>query len=230
MEQAKVQIGDLWRFGRNYDFHEIVADGIVHGVGIVLALIGVTALIFYATVWGTMSAIAAAWIYGIGLVLCLSISFTYNIWPQSRTKWYLRRLDHSAIFVLIAATYTPFLQRGIEEPLIALTLVCIWLAAIGGIVLKCVFPGRYDRLAILLYLGMGWSGVMVAGPLSEHLSSLTLWLIIAGGVIYSLGVIFHVWERLRFQNAIWHGFVVTAAAVHYSAVLTCFSLSPSSSF
>ncbi|UXS00551.1 PAQR family membrane homeostasis protein TrhA [Agrobacterium tumefaciens] len=219
-------MSDVRRFGRQYDFHEIVADGIVHGVGIVFALIGATALIFYATVWDSVSAIAAAWIYGLGLVACLSVSFTYNIWPHSPVKWVLRRFDHSAIFILIAATYTPFLQRGIHEPLIAVTLALIWLAAIGGVLLKCLYPGRYDKVAILLYLGMGWSGVMVAEPLSTHLAPVTLWLIVIGGIIYSLGVIFHVWEKLRFQNAIWHGFVVSAAMVHYVAVLTSFSIAP----
>jgi hemolysin III len=218
-------MSDLFRFGRSYDFHEIVADGIVHGIGIVLALIGVTALIFYATVWASLGEIAAAWIYGLGLLLCLSISFTYNIWPQTRTKWILRRFDHSAIFVLIAATYTPFLQRGTHDPLILFMLVAIWLTALGGITLKCLFPGRYDRLAILLYLAMGWSGVVVAAPISQYLPPITVWLIVAGGIIYSLGVIFHVWEKLRFQNAIWHAFVVAASAVHYGAVVTCFSLS-----
>lgn len=217
-------MSELWRFGRRYDLQEIVADGIVHGVGIVFALVGATAMIFYVTVWGTLSNIAAAWIYGIGLVLCLSISFTYNIWPRSSVKWFLRRLDHSAIFILIAATYTPFLVRGIHDPLIAVTFAGIWLAAISGITLKCLFPGRYDRVTIVLYLAMGWSGIMVVGPLSSHLAPITMWLIVAGGVIYSLGVVFHIWEKLRFQNAIWHGFVVVAAAVHYSAVLTSFSL------
>lgn len=216
---------ELFRFGRTYDFHEIVADGVVHGIGIVLALIGVTALIFHATLWASLGEIAAAWVYGIGLLLCLSISFTYNIWPVSRTKWILRRFDHSAIFVLIAATYTPFLQRGMHEPLILFMLVAIWLTAFGGIALKCLFPGRYDRLAILLYLAMGWSGVIVAVPISQYLPAITVWLIVAGGIIYSLGVVFHVWERLRFQNAIWHGFVVTASAVHYGAVVSSFRLS-----
>lgn len=219
---------ELFAFGRRYDFHEIVADGVVHGIGIVLALIGVTALIFYATLWASHGELAAAWVYGIGLLLCLSVSFTYNIWPHTRTKWILRRFDHSAIFVLIAATYTPFLQKGANDPLIFGMLIFVWAVAALGIALKCVFPGRYDRLAILLYLGMGWSGVVVVAPLSELLPSITLWLIVIGGVIYSLGVIFHVWERLRFQNAIWHGFVISAAIVHYSAVLTCFSLTPAS--
>lgn len=217
---------EFFGLGRHYDFHETVADGVVHGIGIVLALIGVTALIFYASLWSSYGELAAAWVYGIGLLLCLSVSFTYNIWPHSRTKWILRRFDHSAIFVLIAATYTPFLQRGSDDPMVFGMLIFIWAIAAFGIMLKCVFPGKYDRLAILLYLGMGWSGVVVVPPLSQALPSVTLWLIVIGGIIYSLGVIFHVWERLRFQNAIWHAFVIAAAAVHYSAVMTCFSLAP----
>lgn len=204
----------------NYDRYEVIADGIVHGVGVVLALIGVTVLIFYATVWATSGQLAAAWIYGTGLVAALATSFAYNLWPVSNVKWQLRRFDHAAIFVLIAATYTPFLQRGIDEPLLAGMLVGIWLMAAAGVALKFLFPGRYDRLAILLYLAMGWSGIAAAGPLTTHLSTATLTLIVVGGVLYSVGVIFHVWEKLRFQNAIWHAFVVAAAAVHYSAVLT----------
>lgn len=204
----------------NYDRGEVIADGIVHGVGVVLALIGVTALIFYATVWATSGQLAAAWVYGVGLVAALATSFAYNLWPVSTVKWHLRRFDHAAIFVLIAATYTPFLQRGIDEPLLAGMLVGIWLMAAAGVALKFLLPGRYDRLAILIYLAMGWSGVLAVGPLTTHLSTATLTLIVAGGVLYSVGVIFHVWEKLRFQNAIWHGFVVAAAAVHYSAVLT----------
>jgi hemolysin III len=209
-----------------YDRYEIIVDGIVNGVGVVFALIGATVLIFYATLWSSYGEIAAAWIYGVGLVLTLAMSFSYNIWPVSRTKWILRRFDHSAIFVLIAATYTPFLQRGSDDPLLLAMLIAIWLFAAMGVGLKCFFPGRYDKLAILLYLAMGWSGLLVAEPVAARIPFASMLLIVIGGVIYSLGVIFHVWEKLRFQNAIWHGFVVAAAAVHYSAVLTCFSLSP----
>ena len=218
-----------FKFGRAYDLHELVADGIIHGIGVVFALVGATALIFYATVYSDYANIAASWIYGLGLIISLGVSFTYNMWPHSRVKWILRRFDHSAIFILIASTYTPFLVQGADRPLILALLIGIWITAFTGIWLKFRFPGRYDRLAILLYLGMGWSGVVVISPLSQQLPSITLWLIVAGGIIYSLGVIFHVWERLRFQNAIWHAFVIAAAAVHYSAVVTCFSL-PSPSF
>lgn len=206
---------------RRYDVGEIIADGIVHGVGVVAALIAVTILIFYATVWGTAGALAASWIYGIGLVTSLGVSFAYNIWPRSPVKWVLRRFDHSAIFVLIAATYTPFLVAALPDPLVLANLVGIWAVAVFGIALKCVWPGRFDKLSILLYLAMGWSGVMLYSRLLDVLSLATLVLILVGGVIYTAGVVFHLWEKLRFQNAIWHGFVVTAAGVHYAAVLTC---------
>lgn len=206
---------------RRYDVGEIIADGIVHGVGVVAALIAVTALIFYATVWGTSGALAASWIYGLGLVTSLGISFAYNIWPRSPVKWFLRRLDHSAIFILIAATYTPFLVAAWPDPLVIANLVGLWCVAAFGIVLKCVWPGRFDRLTILLYVAMGWSGVVIFSRLYDVLSLATLVLILIGGILYTSGVIFHLWEKLRFQNAIWHGFVVTAAGVHYAAVLTC---------
>ena len=206
---------------RRYDAGEIIADGIVHGIGIVAALVAVTVLIFYATVWGTAGALAASWIYGLGLVAALGISFAYNIWPRSPVKWVLRRLDHSAIFILIAATYTPFLVAALPDALVLANPMGIWCVAAFGIALKCVWPGRFDRLSILLYLAMGWSGVMLYSRLHDVLSLATLVLILTGGAIYTAGVVFHLWERLRFQNAIWHGFVVTAAGVHYAAVLTC---------
>ncbi|PYE46270.1 channel protein (hemolysin III family) [Rhizobium sp. PP-F2F-G20b] len=210
----------------NYDRTEMIADGIVHGIGLAFALIGVTILLVHANAASTAGQIAAAAIYGAGLVATLSISFVYNMWPVSRTKWLLRRFDHSSIFILIAATYTPFLQSGWNDPFLAVMLVGIWLIAAFGIALKCVFPGRYDKLAIVLYLAMGWSGVLAVGPLLTTLNGATMLLILAGGIIYSAGVIFHAWERLRFQNAIWHGFVVTAAAVHFSAVFSVIGNTP----
>ncbi|APG90378.1 PAQR family membrane homeostasis protein TrhA [Sinorhizobium americanum] len=214
---------DISEFRWTYDRSELIADGIVHGIGLCAALVGVTALIFYATVWSTSGQLAAAWVYGAGLILTLSVSFLYNLYPICRTKWLLRRLDHSAIFVLIAATYTPFLQRGWDDPFLFWMLIGIWAVALLGISIKCLLPGRFDRLAILLYLAMGWGGVLAAKSLFAALNATTLLLVLIGGIIYSIGIIFHVWERLRFQNAIWHGFVVAGSAVHYSAVLTCIS-------
>ena len=149
----------------------------------------------------------------------LVLSATYNLWPVSPAKWFLRRFDHSAIYVLIAATYTPFMV-GIADRFVGnALLIGVWSVAIFGIVLKVFFPGRFDRLSVGLYLAMGWSGVMAYNSLVASLPTSTLWLIAIGGLVYSLGVIFHAWERLRFQNAIWHSFVLLAAGFHYTAVL-----------
>ncbi|MBO9456795.1 hemolysin III family protein [Paracoccus sp. R12_1] len=215
-----------FKFGRHYDFQELLADGIVHAIGVLLALIGTAVLILQASAWGSTGAQLAAWVYGLGLVGALAVSFIYNMLPPSRAKWIMRRLDHSAIFILIAATYTPFLQPGIGHPVVFAMLVAIWTMAGLGVTLKCALPGRHDRLAVILYLLMGWSGLVAIGPIAAHLPPLSVILIVVGGVIYSAGVIFHVWERLRFQNAIWHGFVVAAAAAHYGAVLTVFRQMP----
>lgn len=211
--------GVSWRYNRD----EVIADGIVNGIGVVAALIAVTVLIFYVTVWGTVGSLLAAWVYGIGLVASLGFSFAYNLWPVGKVKWILRRFDHSAIYLLIAATYTPFLEMGLPDPLILANLIGIWCVAIFGIFLKFAFPGRFDRLSLVLYLAMGWSGVMLGARLSSVLSLATMILIVTGGVIYTLGVIFHVWEKLRFNAVIWHGFVLAAAGVHYAAVLVCFT-------
>jgi len=203
----------------NYDRAETIADAVVHGLGIALAVAGGAALMIVASLYANVSQVAAVAIYIAGLAAMIGFSAAYNLWPLTPVKWWLRRLDHSAIYLLIAATYTAFVlpMKGTAADLI---LAVQWLSAFAGIALKLVFPGRFDRAAIALYLVMGWSGLFVIGPMAAALAPVTLVLIAAGGVLYSVGVIFHVWESLRFQNAIWHGFVLSAAACHYGAVLT----------
>lgn len=203
----------------HFDRAELIADGVVHVVGICFGLVAATALIVLASVYATALDVVVSAIYVAGLLAMLGLSATYNLWPVSRAKWLLRRLDHSAIYVLIAATYTPFIMQVKGSLLAIVLLVCVWCAAIAGIVLKLKFPGRFDRLSIGLYLAMGWSGMMLYDAVVQALPTLALCFVVAGGVFYTFGVIFHAWERLRFQNAIWHGFVLSGAACHYTAVL-----------
>lgn len=203
----------------NYDRAETIADAVVHILGITLAIAGAAVLLVVAVRHADVSQVTAVAIYLGGLMAMIGCSAAYNLWPLTPVKWWLRRLDHSAIYVLIAATYTAFvlpLDGGAMDAI----LIVQWLAAFIGIALKIVFPGRFDRAAIALYLVMGWSGLTVIGPVAAALTPLTLALIVAGGVLYSAGVIFHVWQSLRFQNAIWHGFVLSAAVCHYGAVLS----------
>ncbi|WP_407176681.1 hemolysin III family protein [Bradyrhizobium sp. STM 3562] len=205
--------------GWDYDRAELIADGIVHAIGIILGLIAATALVVLTAVYATALDIVGVSIYVAGLLTMLVLSATYNLWPVSRAKWVLRRFDHSAIYVLIAATYTPFIMELEPSVFSVALLVGVWCVAIFGIVLKLGWPGRFDRLSIGLYLALGWSGAMLYDWVVAALPTLALWLVLAGGALYSFGVIFHAWRRLRFQNAIWHCFVLLGAACHYSAVL-----------
>ena len=205
--------------GWNYDRVELIADGVVHAIGIVFGLIAATVLVVLTAVYASAVDIIAVLIYVVGLLSMLVLSASYNLWPVSRTKWLLRRFDHSAIYVLIAATYTPFIAELRESVIAVALLIGVWCVAIFGIVLKLVWPGRFDRLSVGLYLALGWSGLMLYDAVVAALPNLALWFVLAGGALYSLGVIFHSWRRLRFQNVIWHSFVLLGAACHYTAVL-----------
>jgi hemolysin III len=203
----------------NYDRAELIADGVVHGIGVLCGVVAATVLVVLTAIYATPFEVAAVSVYVVGLLTMLVLSATYNLWPVSRAKWVLRRFDHSAIYVLIAATYTPIITQ-MKDSIFAMALLFgVWCVAIVGIVIKLAFPGRFDRLSVGLYLAMGWSGFMVYDAGVATLPTLTLWFIAAGGLLYSLGVIFHAWQRLRFQNAIWHSFVLLGAACHYTAVL-----------
>ena len=206
-------------FHWTYDRAELIADSVVHVAGLSLGLVAAAALIVLAGLTASTLNLVTVSIYAAGLIAMLAFSAVYNLWPVSPVKWILRRFDHSAIYVLIAATYTPFLAQMNDHTLGLVLLVGVWTVAFIGIALKVVFPGRFDRLAVALYLALGWSGLVAYDSIAASLTHTTLWLIAIGGVVYSVGVIFHAWQRLRFQNAIWHGFVLVAAACHYSAVL-----------
>lgn len=196
-----------------YTRAELWADGTVHAIGMISVAIGASLLLLVApSVSKAASAAAAAYI--ASLALCFAASAAYNLWPVSRLKWVLRRIDQSAIYLLIAGTYSPFLA--IAQAWAA--LAAIWSVALLGVALRLWRPDRYDRISIALYLLLGWSGVLMLGDILPALSVTTLWLIVAGGVTFSIGVVFHVWSSLRFQNAIWHCFVLVATSVHYAAV------------
>lgn len=208
----------------NYDRREIIADGIVHAVGVIVGTISIIALIVLAAPSVGAWELTSILVYGIGLLTVLTMSALYNLWPISPVKWVLRRFDHSAIYLLIAGTYTPFITQMKASAESVALLVGVWLTSAVGIALKLTFPGRYDRLSILLYLFLSWSGVMAYESVFGALPESTLWLLAIGGILYTAGVVFHLWESLRFQNAIWHAFVLIAAACHYGAVLDCLVL------
>ena len=205
----------------DYDRVELIADGIVHAIGVSLGVVGAIVIVIVAANSAHTADIPSIVIYTIGLLSMLGFSAAYNTWPISRAKWVLRRFDHSAIYVMIAGTYTAFIGQMNGDFVSIGLLIGVWLTAVVGVTLKLLLPGRFDRLAVILYLILGWSGAVAYEPVVAVLPSLSIWLLVAGGALYSAGVVFHGWQSLRFQNAIWHRFVLVAACCHYSAILCC---------
>lgn len=222
-ERPPLSIPATGRF--TFNRAELWADGIVHGIGIALGVSGVAVLIGHLVAASALADLLPVSIYSAALLAVLIISAIYNMWPVSPAKWLMRRFDHSAIYVLIAGTYTPFLMKLGESATAQGLLAVVWLVAIAGIALKVALPGRYDRLSILLYLAMGWSGVVLWESIAT-LPATALWLMLAGGLLYSVGVIFHIWESLPFQNAIWHAFVLAASGCFYGAVFRAYAVAP----
>ena len=201
-----------------YTRAEIIADGIVHAIGVVLGLAGAVTLVILTTETTRGVQIASALIYVAALLAAFWLSAAYNMWPVSPRKWLLCRFDHASIYLLIAGTYTPFLLHMKGTTSLGL-LAGVWTIALVGVAAKLLLPGRFDRLSVGLYLLLGWSGVIAYDTIFAALSGTTLALLAAGGVLYTVGVVFHAWHSLRFQNAIWHAFVLAAALCHYFAVL-----------
>lgn len=214
-----------WHRQRPFTLAELIADGVVHVIGLIVAIAAgsvLLALAFYKTAPSEGPALV---IYVGTLILVLSASLAYNLCPISPIKQHLARLDQAAIFLFIAGTYTPFLAVLGGAPIARLMMTLVWGAALIGIALKLIVPDRFGRLAILLYLAIGWSGVLVFQTLAATLPPTTMWLMVAGGVVYSLGIIFHLWEKLHFQNVLWHIFVVMGATLHLGAILDCMVIS-----
>ena len=206
---------------RIYSRIEHRTDMVIHVVGVLFAVNASAWLLAHVSGSGTL--VASVSIYCAGLLAMIFASAAYNLWPDGPAKQFLRRLDHSAIFIMIAGTYTPFAANrlgGLAGPLI---LSAVWLAATGGIILKVVYPRRFEAASLALYLVTGWMIVTVIRPLAASLAGVDFWLLAAGGLVYSVGVVFYVLEHIPFHKTIWHGFVLVAAALHFSAIALEFS-------
>ncbi|MCB2127169.1 MAG: hemolysin III family protein [Rhodobacteraceae bacterium] len=199
-----------------YSRAEYVSDAVIHVSGLILVLIAVPVLITVtAFMRGDFTSVLAITVYGAALVAMLLCSALYNMVAHPGWEWLLKRLDHSAIYVKIAGTYTPFTLIGGQG---AWLLAGIWGAALTGVGLKLFSPHRFRWIGLALYLGMGWAGIAAGGAFFATLSWPVLILIVTGGVLYTAGVAFYLFERLPHHNTIWHVFVLVASIVFYAAV------------
>jgi hemolysin III len=201
----------VWSYSRS----ETIADLTVHVVGLCFGYLAASVLLAFAAVYAATVHLVAASIYAAGLVSMLTFSAAYNLWPVSPMKWLLRRFDHSAIYGLIAATYPPFVLALKNGAIAVSILIGVWCTATVGIAAKLALPGRFDRFSIGVYLVIGWSAVAFCSD--SAIPTTAVRFMVAGGALFTIGVIFHIWQTLRFQNAIWHCFVLLGVICHYAA-------------
>lgn len=203
----------------DYTIRERVADGCIHIIGVTASLVALTALLVIGVQSKTTLWVVSLTIYGLALVATFSCSAGYNLVVRPKLKEVLRRLDHAAIFLMIAGTYTPFILIKMHTPWGLGLLAVVWTMAILGIAIKLFAPRFLEGLSTALYLVQGWAVLAAWEPLMSALPGRVLTLLMVGGVLYTIGVVFHLWERLPYQNAIWHGFVLSAAGCHFAAVI-----------
>jgi hemolysin III len=201
---------------------EEIANSVTHGFGLLAALAGAPVLIATALqrdVWQ----VVGTGVFAATLVLLYAVSTVYHALPPSRGKHLMRLVDHSAIYLLIAGTYTPFTLGVLRGPWGWALFSVIWLLAMGGLAFKSIVGFRFGRVSTVLYLAMGWVCVVAIRPLLTTVPTAVLAWLLAGGLFYSGGVVFYATRRLRYAHSVWHVFVLAGSACHFAAVLTTVS-------
>lgn len=198
---------------------EEIANSITHGIGALLSVAGTVILIVRAAMLGSAIHVISFSIYGLSLILLHTSSSIYHGLQEPRAKRIFWVFDHSTIYLLIAGTYTPFLLISLQGAWGLSMMIAIWTLAIIGILLATLFVGRFRKIALALYLGMGWLIILVSRELWLNVPHEALALVAVGGVSYTLGVVFYVWKRLPYSHMIWHLFVLGGSITHYFAIL-----------
>ena len=202
-----------------YSRGEEIANSLTHGLGLLLSIAGLAVLVTFTALRSDAWAVTAGAIFGASLVTLYASSTLYHSLRVPRLKQAMRVVDHVAIFLLIAGTYTPFMLVNLRGPWGWSMFGVVWALAVVGITLKLFFTGRFRVLSTLVYLFMGWLVLVAIKPLAEALPRFSLIMLIAGGLAYSLGTVFYLWKRLPYHHAVWHLFVLAGSVCHFFAVL-----------
>lgn len=198
-----------------YTVKEEWINSLSHGVGLVGAIAGLVLMLLRAD---SVLAVTVSVIYGVSLILMFLSSTLYHGITHQRTKGWLKLFDHSAIYLLIAGTYTPLLLISIGGWLGISMTVVVWSLALGGVAFKLVAQHRFPRISVATYLLLGWIALAIIYPLYTALPEPGLWLIVAGGLCFSIGVIFYVAKKVKYTHAIWHLFVIAGCSCHYLSI------------
>ncbi len=198
---------------------EEIANGATHGLGAILSVAGLTLLVTLAAPHGGVH-LASALVFGLALLLLYTASALYHLIPAPRAKHALKVVDHAAIYLLIAGTYTPFTLITLRDSGGRWLFWVIWGLAALGVACEAAWVHRPQWLSALIYVAMGWLVVLLVRPLSQHLPAGGLWLLFAGGVAYTVGTLFYVLHWVPFMHSVWHLFVLGGSVCHFLAVAT----------
>lgn len=204
---------------RTYSSTEEIAHALTHGMAVLASIVGLAVMVGLASIHGTAVHISAVSIYGGSLILLYTASTVYHSIPIASVRPLLLMLDHAAIYVLIAGSYTPFALIALENHNGWWLFAIVWGLAIVGVIFKLFYTGRFDKLSVGLYLAMGWLVVFYAQPLLDTVPSGGLVLLLAGGLAYSAGTVFYLWRSLRFNHTMWHLFVILGSVLQFLAVV-----------
>lgn len=203
-----------------YTLREQIANAVIHGIGLVAAVIAGSVLVTLTAQAAGMREVISVAVFSATAVLLFTASTLYHSIPHPRAQHALKVLDHCAIFLLIAGTYTPFTIVGLRGNWGWGLFAIVWTLAAFGIALKLFYTGRFRVLSTLVYVAMGWVVVIAIGPLVERVPHDTIAWLVAGGVLYTAGAVFYLWHRIPYNHAIWHGFVLAGCICHFVAVFT----------
>ncbi len=195
-----------------------LANSLTHGLGILLGIIAIPFLGAKAIISGNLSAIIGSGMFGLGFMMVFTFSTLYHSIVQPDVKKTFRILDHISIYFMIAGSYTPFILIYMPSKTGYIILAIQWILTFLGTIYKIFFTGKFKWFSTIVYLAMGWMIVLVIGPFVDSLPLLSLWLIVAGGLLYTVGVVFYKWYSLPYHHAIWHVFVLAASICHFVAV------------
>ena len=201
-----------------YSLKEEIAHSVTHGIGVLLSVIGLATLVVYSSQYGDAWHVVSSSIYGATLIVLYTSSTLYHAVTLPDLKRFLQKLDHAAIFLLIAGTYTPFTLVNLRGGWGWTLFGIVWSIAIAGMVMELIVKKRYKRISLGLYLGLGWLVMIAVEPMISNVEMGGLILLLIGGLFYSVGVIFYVWKTLVYHHAIWHVFVLAGSACHFFAI------------
>lgn len=200
------------------ELREELVNSITHGIGILFGLVFIPILIYNATNHATTDVIAGAAVYGLSFLMVFTFSTIFHWYKEGRRRTIFKILDHISIYFLIAGTYTPFILVFVNNSFGITLLLILWTLTLLGTVFKTFFTGKYEIVSTLIYVVMGWMLLFGGNAFFENMPSRIIYLIVSGGCLYSVGVIFYLWRCFAYHHAVWHIFVLGAAICHFTAI------------